>query len=55
MTGMTELMTEQGMVRVPAGTWTVDPAHASVEHTGGPDGDEHDVEVMFDVSAVRAS
>jgi polyisoprenoid-binding protein YceI len=27
---MTQLMTEQGMVRVPAGTWTVDPAHSSV-------------------------
>ena len=27
---MTDLMTEQGMVRVPAGTWTVDPAHSSV-------------------------
>jgi polyisoprenoid-binding protein YceI len=26
---MTQLMTEQGMVRVPAGTWTVDPAHSS--------------------------
>jgi polyisoprenoid-binding protein YceI len=27
---MTQLMTEQGMVRVPAGTWTVDPVHSSV-------------------------
>jgi polyisoprenoid-binding protein YceI len=27
---MTKLMTEQGMVRVPAGTWKVDPAHSSV-------------------------
>lgn len=27
---MTRLMTESGMVRVPAGTWTVDPAHSSV-------------------------
>src|SRR3954452_1795810 len=27
---MTQLMTEQGMVRVPAGTWVVDPAHSSV-------------------------
>jgi polyisoprenoid-binding protein YceI len=27
---MTRLMTEQGMVRVPAGTWVVDPAHSSV-------------------------
>jgi polyisoprenoid-binding protein YceI len=26
---MTQLMTEQGMVRVPAGTWTVDPVHSS--------------------------
>jgi polyisoprenoid-binding protein YceI len=26
---MTELMTEHGMVRVPAGVWTVDPAHSS--------------------------
>jgi polyisoprenoid-binding protein YceI len=26
---MTQLMTEQGMVRVPAGTWEVDPAHSS--------------------------
>jgi polyisoprenoid-binding protein YceI len=26
---MTQLMTEQGMVRVPAGTWTVDPTHSS--------------------------
>ena len=26
---MTELMTEQGMIRVPAGDWTVDPAHSS--------------------------
>jgi polyisoprenoid-binding protein YceI len=25
----TELHTEQGMVRVPAGTWDVDPAHSS--------------------------
>jgi polyisoprenoid-binding protein YceI len=30
---MTQLMTEQGMVRVPAGTWVVDP--------GSPDRDEH--------------
>ncbi|MEA2379164.1 MAG: hypothetical protein QOI45_712 [Thermoleophilaceae bacterium] len=27
---MTMLQTEQGMVRVPAGTWKVDPAHSSV-------------------------
>ena len=28
---MTQLMTDQGqMVRVPAGTWKVDPAHSSV-------------------------
>jgi polyisoprenoid-binding protein YceI len=27
---MPELMTEQGMRRVPAGTWQVDPAHSSV-------------------------
>jgi polyisoprenoid-binding protein YceI len=27
---MTQLQTEQGMVRVPAGTWEVDPAHSSV-------------------------
>jgi polyisoprenoid-binding protein YceI len=26
---MTQLMTEQGMIRVPAGTWIVDPAHSS--------------------------
>jgi len=26
---MTQLKTEQGMVRVPAGTWDVDPAHSS--------------------------
>ena len=26
---MTQLMTEQGMVRVPAGTWNLDPAHSS--------------------------
>jgi polyisoprenoid-binding protein YceI len=26
---MTQLMTEQGIVRVPAGTWQVDPAHSS--------------------------
>lgn len=26
---MTQLMTEQGMVRVPAGSWKVDPAHSS--------------------------
>lgn len=26
---MTDLMTERGMVRVPAGTWTVDLAHSS--------------------------
>jgi polyisoprenoid-binding protein YceI len=26
---MTQLMTEQGMVRVPAGTWDVDPGHSS--------------------------
>lgn len=26
---MTQPMTEQGMVRVPAGTWNVDPAHSS--------------------------
>jgi polyisoprenoid-binding protein YceI len=26
---MTQLMTEQGMIRVPAGTWEVDPAHSS--------------------------
>jgi polyisoprenoid-binding protein YceI len=27
---MTQLMTERGMVRVPAGTWKVDPVHSSV-------------------------
>jgi polyisoprenoid-binding protein YceI len=27
---MTQLMTEHGLIRVPAGTWTVDPAHSSV-------------------------
>jgi polyisoprenoid-binding protein YceI len=27
----TELQTEQGIVRVPTGTWHVDPAHSSVE------------------------
>lgn len=27
----TELQTEQGLVRVPTGTWRVDPAHSSVE------------------------
>ena len=27
---MTELQTEVGMVRVPAGTWEVDPIHSSV-------------------------
>jgi polyisoprenoid-binding protein YceI len=27
---MTQLQTEAGMVRVPAGTWQVDPAHSSV-------------------------
>ncbi|MGZ4376427.1 MAG: YceI family protein, partial [Gaiellaceae bacterium] len=27
----TELQTEQGVVRVPTGTWHVDPAHSSVE------------------------
>jgi polyisoprenoid-binding protein YceI len=27
----TELDTERGIVRVPTGTWTVDPAHSSVE------------------------
>jgi polyisoprenoid-binding protein YceI len=27
---MTQLQTETGMVRVPAGTWKVDPAHSSV-------------------------
>jgi polyisoprenoid-binding protein YceI len=26
----TQLQTEQGIVRVPSGTWTVDPAHSSV-------------------------
>ena len=26
---MTQLMTEQGMVRVPAGAWDVDPVHSS--------------------------
>lgn len=26
----TELQTEQGIVRVPTGTWTVDPVHSSV-------------------------
>jgi polyisoprenoid-binding protein YceI len=26
---MTQLMTEQGMIRVPAGTWNLDPAHSS--------------------------
>jgi polyisoprenoid-binding protein YceI len=28
---MTELETGRGMLRVPTGTWTVDPAHSSVE------------------------
>ena len=27
----TDLETERGMVRVPTGTWSVDPAHSSVE------------------------
>jgi polyisoprenoid-binding protein YceI len=27
----TELDTERGIVRVPTGTWTVDPVHSSVE------------------------
>lgn len=27
----TELQTEQGVVRVPTGTWHVDPAHSSIE------------------------
>jgi polyisoprenoid-binding protein YceI len=27
---MTQLQTERGMLRVPAGTWQVDPAHSSV-------------------------
>jgi polyisoprenoid-binding protein YceI len=27
---MTELQTEQGIVRVPTGTWAVDPIHSSV-------------------------
>jgi polyisoprenoid-binding protein YceI len=27
---MTDLQTEQGVVRVPTGTWKVDPAHSSV-------------------------
>ena len=27
----TELDTERGIVRVPTGTWTIDPAHSSVE------------------------
>ena len=27
---MTQLQTEQGIVKVPAGTWKVDPAHSSV-------------------------
>jgi polyisoprenoid-binding protein YceI len=27
---MTQLQTEAGMVRVPAGTWAVDPSHSSV-------------------------
>jgi polyisoprenoid-binding protein YceI len=27
----TELDTERGIIRVPTGTWTVDPAHSSVE------------------------
>jgi polyisoprenoid-binding protein YceI len=27
---MPQLMTEQGIVRVPAGTWKVDPSHSSV-------------------------
>jgi polyisoprenoid-binding protein YceI len=28
---MSELETERGIVRVPTGTWTVDPAHSSIE------------------------
>jgi polyisoprenoid-binding protein YceI len=27
---LTDLQTERGIVRVPTGTWTVDPAHSSV-------------------------
>jgi polyisoprenoid-binding protein YceI len=27
---MTQLQTERGMVKVPGGTWTVDPSHSSV-------------------------
>ncbi len=27
----TDLDTDRGIVRVPTGTWTVDPAHSSVE------------------------
>jgi len=28
---LTDLQTERGQVRVPAGTWEVDPAHSSIE------------------------
>ena len=30
---MTQLETERGMVRVPPGTWNVDPAHSTVGFT----------------------
>jgi polyisoprenoid-binding protein YceI len=43
---MTQLQTERGMVRVPAGTWRVDPAHSSVGF---------EVKIQVDTSAIRSA
>jgi polyisoprenoid-binding protein YceI len=56
---MTQLMTEQGMVRVPAGTWTVDPVHSSaafeVKHMMIANSRAQSFAKTASVSAVRAS
>jgi polyisoprenoid-binding protein YceI len=59
---MTQLQTERGMVRVPAGTWRVDPSHSSVafevKHlmiatVRGHFSEFESTRVELDVSAVR--
>jgi polyisoprenoid-binding protein YceI len=58
----TQLQTEHGIVRVPTGTWHVDPAHSSVQfevkHKVLESGRflvGNEVKILVDVSAVKAT
>jgi hypothetical protein len=54
---MPQLETEAGMIRVPAGTWKVDPARSSVGQQKPADGGllvGEAVGILVDVSAIRA-